>query len=74
MHIMSVSSGSCLILFKVLTLNAAICIVCLHFSSFCCLSSVADFSKNLSRTRLFFVVNKLKSLLLGTKVKINTSS
>ena len=51
MHIMSilcstanaVSSGSWPILFKVLTLNVAICIVCLHFSSFCCLSSVADF-------------------------------
>ena len=24
-------------------LNITICIVCLHFSSFCCLSSVADF-------------------------------
>ena len=52
MHIMSilcsrvdaVSSGSWHILFKVLTLNVAICIICLHFSSFCCLSSVADFS------------------------------
>ena len=52
MHIMSmlcstadaVSSGSWPILFKVLTMNVAICIVCLHFSSFCCLSSVADFS------------------------------
>ena len=40
----AVSSGSCPILFRVLTLNVAICIVCLHFSSFCCLSSVADFS------------------------------
>ena len=52
MHIMSVlcstadaiSSSSCPILFKVLTLNVAICIVCLHFCNFCCLSSVADFS------------------------------
>ena len=52
MHIMSmlcsmadaVSSGSCPILFKVLTLNVAICIVCLHFSNCCCLSSVADLS------------------------------
>ena len=52
MHIMSilcstayaVTSGSCPILFKGLTLNVAICIVCLHFSSFCCLCSVADFS------------------------------
>ena len=52
MHIMpmlcstadAVSSGSCPILFKVLTLNVAVCIVCLHFSNFCCLSSVADFS------------------------------
>ena len=52
MHIMSIlcstadviSSGSCPILFKVLTLNVAICSVCLHFSSFGRLSSVADFS------------------------------
>ena len=28
----------------ILTLNVAICIDCLYFSSFCCLSSVADFS------------------------------
>ena len=57
MHIMSilcstadaVSSGSWPILFKVLTLNVAICIVCLHFSSFCCLSSVADFSNTEAR-------------------------
>ena len=67
MHIMSIlyssadaiSSGSCPILFKVLTLNVAICNVCLHFSSFDCLSSVADFSNrgqgsNLSRTHPFF--------------------
>ena len=52
MHIISilcsradaVSSGGCPIAFKVLTLDVAISIVCLHFSSFCCLSSVADFS------------------------------
>ena len=52
MHIMSmlcstddaVSSGSCPTLFKVLTLNVTICIVCLHFSNVCCLRSVADFS------------------------------
>ena len=51
MHIMpilcsradAVSFSSWPILFKVLTLNVAICIVCLHFSSFCCLSSVTDF-------------------------------
>ena len=57
MHIMSilcsmtdaVSSGSWPILFKVLMLNVAICIVCLHFSSFCCLSSVADFSNTEAR-------------------------
>ena len=57
MHIMSilcstanaVSSGSYPILFKVLTLNVTICIVCLHFSSFCCLSSVADFSNTEAR-------------------------
>ena len=68
MHIISilcstadeVSSGSCPILFKVLTLNVAICIVCLNFSSFCCLRSVADFFEhwgqgpNLSRTRPLF--------------------
>ena len=59
MHIMSilcstadaVSSVSWPILFKVLTLNVGICIACLHFSSFCCLSSVADFS---NRTATFF--------------------
>ena len=56
----AVSSGSWPILFKVLTLNVAICIVCLYFSSFCCLSSVADFSNTeakaptISRTRPFF--------------------
>ena len=57
MHIMSilcstadaVSSGSWPILFKVLTLNVAICIVCLQFSSFCCLSSVGDFSNTEAR-------------------------
>ena len=68
MHIMSIlcssadaiSSGSCPILLKVLTLNVAICSVCLHFSSFDCLSSVAVFfehwgqGSNLSRTRPFF--------------------
>ena len=36
-------------LFRVLTLNVAICIFCLHFSSFC-LSSVADFSNTEART------------------------
>ena len=40
--------GSWPILFRVLTLNVAICIVCLHFSSFC-LSSVADFSNTEAR-------------------------
>ena len=57
MHIISIlcstadviSSGSCPILFKVLTLNVAICSVCLHFSSFCRLSSVADFSNTEAR-------------------------
>ena len=53
MHIMSmlwfiaeaVSSVSWPILFKVLMVNVAICIVLLHFSNFCfSLSSVADFS------------------------------
>ena len=39
----TVSSGSWPILFRVLTLNVAICVVCLHFSNFC-LSSVVDFS------------------------------
>ena len=45
----AISSGSCPILFKVLTLNVAICSVCLHFSSFCRLSSVADFSNTEAR-------------------------
>ena len=45
----AVSAGSWPIIFKVQTLNVAICIVCLHFSSFCCLSSVADFSNTESR-------------------------
>ena len=57
MHIISIlcstadaiSSGSWPILFKFLTLNVTICIVCLHFSSFCCLSSVADFSNTEAR-------------------------
>ena len=57
MHIMSilcstadaVSSGSWPILFKFLTLNVTVCIVCLHFSSFCYLSSVADFSNTEAR-------------------------
>ena len=59
MHIMSllwsivdaVSSGNCPVLFKVLTLNVAICIVRLHFCKFCfSLSSVADFSYTEART------------------------
>ena len=45
----AVSSGSWPILFKVLTLNVSICIVCLHFISFCCLSSVVDFSNTEAR-------------------------
>ena len=45
----AVSSGSRPILFKVLTLNVAICIVGLHFSSFCCLSPEADFSNTEAR-------------------------
>ena len=46
----AISSGSWPSLFRVLTLNVAICIVCLHFSSFCLsLSSVADFSKTEAR-------------------------
>ena len=64
-HIMSilcstadaVSSGSWPILFKVLTLNAVFCIVCLHFSSFCCLSWFFEHwgqGSNLSRTHPFF--------------------
>ena len=47
-------SGRWPILLNVLTLNGAICIVCLHFSSFCCLSSVADFSNTEARARPFF--------------------
>ena len=58
MHIMSmlwfitkaVRSGSCPILFKVLTLNVAISIVRFHFSNFCfSLSSEADFSNTWAR-------------------------
>ena len=57
MHIMyilcstadAIISGSCSVLFKVLTLNVAICSVCLHFSSFCRLRSVADFSNTEAR-------------------------
>ena len=58
MHIMSllwsiadaVSSKSCPILFKILTLIVAICIVRLHFSNFCfSLSSVADFSNTVAK-------------------------
>ena len=45
----AVSSGSWPILFKVLTLNVAICILCLHFCSFCCLSSIAYFSNTEAR-------------------------
>ena len=44
----AVSSSSWPILFRVLTLNVDICIVCLHFSSFT-LSSVADFSNTEAR-------------------------
>ena len=57
----AVSSGSCPILFKVLTLNVAICIVRLHFSKFYfSLSSGNDFfehwgqGSNLSLTHPFF--------------------
>ena len=45
----TVSSGIWPILFNVLTLNVAIFIACLHFSSFCCLRSVADFSNTEAR-------------------------
>ena len=45
----AISSGCCPILLKVLTLNVAICRVCLYFSSFDCLSSVADFSNTEAR-------------------------
>ena len=68
MHIISmlgsiveaVSSGSWPILFKVLTLNLAICIVLLHFSNFCfSLSFVADFSNTgASRMHPFFTCVK----------------
>ena len=44
-----ISSGSCPILFKVLMLNVAICSICLDFSSFDRLSSVADFSNTEAR-------------------------
>ena len=68
MHIMSIlcssadaiSSGSCPILFKVLTLNVAICSVCLHFSSFDCSWFFEHWGQgsNLSRTRPFFTRSK----------------
>ena len=65
MHIMSilcsvahaVSLSSCPIRFNVLTLIVALRTVLLHLSNFCSglgLSSGADFSNNLSRTRLLF--------------------
>ena len=60
----AVSSACHPMLFKVLTLNVAICIVCLHFSNFCCLSSVADFSNTEARVptsagrALFFYLHK----------------
>ena len=44
----AVSSGIWRILFRVLTLNFAICIVCLHFSNFS-LSYVVDFSNTEAR-------------------------
>ena len=34
---------------KGLTINVTVCIVCLHFSSFCCLSSLAHFSNTEAR-------------------------
>ena len=46
----AVNSGSCRILFKVLTLNVAICIVRLHFSNFCYLISVADLLNTEAKT------------------------
>ena len=46
----AVSSGSCPFLLKVLTLNVAICIVRLHFSNVCYLSSVADLLNTEART------------------------
>ena len=60
----AVSSGSCPILFKFITLDVAICFVCLHFSNFCCLSSVGDFSNTETRAptsagrTLFFIRTK----------------
>ena len=56
----AVSSDSWPILFRFLTLNVAICIVCLHFSSFCLFELCSWFfehrgqGSNLSRTRPFF--------------------
>ena len=79
MHIMSmlwpmvdaVSSGSCPILFKVLTLNVAICIVRLHFSNFC-FRSEADFSNteawaptSAGRTPFFFTRVKSDAVWTG---------
>ena len=61
------SSDIWFILFNVLTLNVAICIVLLHLSNFClCLSSAADFSNNEARAptsaeRAFFFFTRAKS-------------
>ena len=61
----AVISSTCPILFKVLTLNVAICIVSVHFSNFCCLSSAADFlntevraSTSAGRAPFFFTCAK----------------
>ena len=40
---------SCILTELLYVLNVAICIVCFHFSSFCCLRSVADFSNTEAR-------------------------
>ena len=52
----AVGSDSRPILFRVLTLNVAICIVCLHLSSFCLSWFFEHWGQgsNLSRTRPFF--------------------
>ena len=74
MHIMSMlwsiindaSSGNCPILFKVLMLNVAICIVRYHFSNFCfSFNSVADFSNTEARRQPFFTCPKIDAVWTG---------
>ena len=57
----TVSSGSCPILFKFITLQVAIYIVCLPFSNIF-LSSIADFSNTATRKYIYTILNYEHSL------------